>query len=406
MKKLRKSNLHALAIGIAALIFFVLGGLRAHHIRNDFAPVYDGARCLLHGCNPYGTGVLVYPPSTLLVLSPFALFQYPVAWLIWLLLNGGLFVTAVVLVLSLCPKRHQWLETALGAVLLAGSSLLLILAQPSAFAISLVVIGVYFFLRGRHPFVGAVFLMISLAVKPLIGALIVLYLFFRGVHRRYAALAIAGALTLLLCSGLILVKHPQSADWVSDVHANVSRAVAPGATDDPRPTNEQAGAALNLQTITSIFFRDEKAFNYAAYAVFGALFVAWAVAVLRMNSTFENHLLSLGALSVLTLLPVYHRNYDSRLLLLSIPAALIVLERRRIIGACLCVLVALATVSIQYWAQLILKRDGLLQTVQRNKPLLILLLRETDIRLLVIFFLFMVALFNVRDPMHSEARSG
>jgi hypothetical protein len=125
-----------------------------------------------------------------------------------------------------------------------------------------------------------------------------------------------------------------------------------------------------------------------------------------MNSTFENHLLSLGALSVLTLLPVYHRNYDSRLLLLSIPAALIVLERRRIIGACLCVLVALATVSIQYWAQLILKRDGLLQTVQRNKPLLILLLRETDIRLLVIFFLFMVALFNVRDPMHSEARSG
>jgi hypothetical protein len=406
MKKLRKSNLHALAIGIAALIFFVLGGRRAHHIRNDFAPVYDGARCLLHGCNPYGTGVLVYPPSTLLVLSPFALFQYPVAWLIWLLLNGGLFVTAVVLVLSLCPKRHQWLETALGAVLLAGSSLLLILAQPSAFAISLVVIGVYFFLRGRHPFVGAVFLMISLAVKPLIGALIVLYLFFRGVHRRYAALAIAGALTLLLCSGLILVKHPQSADWVSDVHANVSRAVAPGATDDPRPTNEQAGAALNLQTITSIFFRDEKAFNYAAYAVFGALFVAWAVAVLRMNSTFENHLLSLGALSVLTLLPVYHRNYDSRLLLLSIPAALIVLERRRIIGACLCVLVALATVSIQYWAQLILKRDGLLQTVQRNKPLLILLLRETDIRLLVIFFLFMVALFNVRDPMHSEARSG
>jgi hypothetical protein len=244
------------------------------------------------------------------VLSPFALFQYPVAWLIWLLLNGGLFVTAVVLVLSLCPKRHQWLETALGAVLLAGSSLLLILAQPSAFAISLVVIGVYFFLRGRHPFVGAVFLMISLAVKPLIGALIVLYLFFRGVHRRYAALAIAGALTLLLCSGLILVKHPQSADWVSDVHANVSRAVAPGATDDPRPTNEQAGAALNLQTITSIFFRDEKAFNYAAYAVFGALFVAWAVAVLRMNSTFENHLLSLGALSVLTLLPVYSSRLD------------------------------------------------------------------------------------------------
>jgi hypothetical protein len=401
MKEFRKSNLHALAIGIATLIFFGLGGLRAFYIRNDFVPVYAGARCLLHGCNPYGTGVLLYPPSTLLVLSPLALFRYPAAWLIWFLLNGALFVAAVVLVLSLCPKRHRWLATALGAVLLAGSSQLLILAQPSAFAVSLIVIGVYFFLRGRRLLIGAVLLMLSLAVKPLIGGLIVLYLFSR-VHRRYAALAMVGALALLLCGGLILRMHPQSADWVSDLRANVSSAVAPGATDDPRPTNEQAVAAVNLQTITSIFFRDEKVFNDAAYAIFGILFGAWVVAVLRMNPSMDNHLLSIGALSVLTLMPVYHRSYDSRFLLLSIPAALIVFEKRRIVGAFLCILVALATVSIQHWVQLLLLRDGLLQAVQRNKLLLILLLRESDVRLLVLFCLFMVGLFNIPDPMNSS----
>lgn len=402
MRKFPKLNLHALAIGIAALIFFGLGGLRARYISNDFVPVYAGMRCLLQGCNPYGTGELVYPPSTLLVLFPLALFQYPVAWLIWFLLNGALFVAGVVLVLSLCPRGHPWLATGLGAVFLAGSSLLLIQAQPSAFAVSLVVIGVYFFLRGRSLLFGAVLLMLSLAVKPLIGGLIVLYLFFRGVHRRYAALAMAGAVTLLFCGGLILRMRPQSANWVSDVRANISRTVVPGATNDPRPASEQAVAALNLQTITSIFFTDEKAFNYAAYAVVGVLFVAWAVVVLRMKPNMDNHLLSLGALSVLTLLPVYHRSYDGRFLLLAIPAALIIFEKRRIVGAFLCVLIALATVSIQYWVQLLLQRDGLLQTVQRNKPLLILLLREGDLSLLILFGLFMVAFFSIRGPMNPE----
>lgn len=338
----------------------------------------------------------MYPPSTLLVLSPLALFQYPVAWFIWFLLNGVLFVSAVVLILSLCPKQHRWLATALGAVFLAGSSLLLVLAQPSAFAISLVVIAVYLFLRGRSLLVAAALLMLSLAVKPMIGGLIVLYLFFRGIHRRYAALAMVGALTLLFFGGLILRMHPQSANWVSDVRANVSRAVAPGATDDPRPANEQADAALNLQTITSIFFKDERAFNGVAYMVFGVLLIAWAMAVMPMKPNIDNHLLSLGALSVLTLLPVYHRNYDSRFLLLSIPAALIVFEKRRIVGALLCTFVALATVSIQHWVQLLLQRDGLLQTVQEHKPLFILLLRESDIRLLILFCLLLIALFNVR----------
>jgi hypothetical protein len=399
MKKVLKLDPHALVIAIAAVIFFALGGLRAHYVRNDFVPVYEGARCLLYGCNPYGSGELLYPPSTLFVLSPLALFKYPVAWFIWFVLSGGLFVAAVVLILSLCPRQHRWLATALGAVLLAGSSLLLILGQPSAFAVSLVGIGVYFFLRGRLLLVGAMLIMLSLAVKPQIGGLIVLYLFFKGVHRRYAALSMAGALAILLCGGLMLRVHPQSAGWVADLRTNLSRATVPGATDDPRPSNEQAAAALNLQTITSVFFNDEKVYNDVAYAIFAMLLAAWVVAVIRMNPNLNNHLLSIGALTVLTLMPVYHRNYDSRFLLLAIPGTLIIFERRRILGALLCILTALATVSIQHWVQLFLQRDGMFHTVQQNKALLVLLLRESDIRLLILFGLYMVALFDIPDAI-------
>lgn len=390
-------NLRGLAIGFAALIFFLLGWLRASEVRNDFVLVYAGANSMLHGLNPYGSGQLVYPPSTLFVLSPLALFPYHVAWVIWFLLNGGLIVTAVVLVLSLCPREHPWLTTAMGAVLLAGSSQLLIFAQPSAFAIALTAMGVYCFLRSRALLSGTLLLTLSLAVKPQIGGLIVLYFLFKGVHRRYAAMAMTGAVTLLLIGGMILKMHPESANWVADWRSNLSSAVAPGASADPRPGNDLNAGDLNLQTVTSVFFKDEKAFNGAAYVVFGVLFAGWVVAVMRMNPTLENYLLSIGALSVLTLLPIYHRGYDSRLLILSIPAALIVFAKRRTLGVFVCVLVALATVSIQHWLRIPLIREDLMQTVQQNKLLLVFVFRENVIRLLALFCLLFVAFINIRD---------
>jgi hypothetical protein len=101
---------------------------------------------------------------------------------------------------------------------------------------------------------------------------------------------------------------------------------------------------------------------------------------------------------------VYHRSYDSRLLLLALPGALIVLERRRIEGILLCVLVALSIVSIQHWLQLGLARTGLLEKVLHNKILLIALLRESDLRLLVCFGLLLFAL--ARWNMGSEVGAG
>jgi hypothetical protein len=103
-------------------------------------------------------------------------------------------------------------------------------------------------------------------------------------------------------------------------------------------------------------------------------------------------LLSMAALAILTLLPVYHRSYDSRLLLLALPGTLVVLERRRIKGILLCVLVALSIVSIQHWLQIGLAHAGLLEKVLHNKILLIVLLRESDLRLLVCFGLLLFAL--------------
>ncbi len=341
--------------------------------------------------------VPVYPPSTFLALSPLALLQFPFARLVWFLLNGCLFVIAAWLVHSICPPSHRWLATILVSFLLVTAAILLVLAQPAVLAIALLVIGSYLFLRGRFLGLGAGLLMLSLAVKPQIGGFIVLYFLAQRIYWRYAAVALAGAAAILLCAGLILGHHPRSAGWASTLRANLSATLSPGGSADPRPANQQSIGDENLQTLTSIFFADARRFNAVAYAVFLALLAAGLLAARKTNAGLERHFVVLGALSVLTLMPVYHRFYDTRLLLLSMPAVVIVFEKRRFLGALIAVLTVLATVSVQYRVQNYLLQHGEWQNILANKFLFILLLRQQNLELLVLFSLYLVAIFSLRS---------
>jgi Glycosyltransferase family 87 len=415
--KFTKPDLHWLVLCIAALAFFAVGAQR-FRFANDFVPVYTGARCLLHGCNPYDTTQLeqeffqggghpaelpswdidvpVYPPSTFLILSPLAELRFPVARVVWFLVNSCLFVVSAGLILSLCPPPHRWLATALASLFLLTSGILLVLGQPATFAISLVVIGSCLFFRGRWLSLGALLLMLSLAVKPQIGGLIVLYFVVQKIHWRYAAVALAGALAILLSASLILRVHPRSSDWTSTLSANLSATLSPGGSADPRPANQEAVGDTNLQTLTSIFFTDTRRFNAVAYAVSLGLLALWLIAVPRTRAGLEIQLLGLAALSVLSLTPVYHRFYDTRLLLLTVPAVLIVFQRRRFLGALIAVLTAAAGISVQYRIQTFLLQHAEWQNLLHRKFLFILLLRQQNLELLILFCLYVAAIFSLR----------
>ena len=416
--KLLKKELHLLMIGFAGAVFLAVGASRVVHSSNDFVPVYSGALCLLHGCNPYNTSQLeqqffaaggrvpdlpsweidvpVYPPSTFLVLSPLALLQFPTARIVWFVLNGCLFVTAAALVAFLCPPQRRWAAAILVSLFLVASSILLVLGQPALLAISLLVIGTSHLLRGRLLPVGSALLMLSLAVKPQIGGLIVLYLLVRGAQRRYAAVALGGAFALLLLGGWMLQTHPHSADWPSSLRANLSATLSPGGSADPRPANQQAIGDVNLQALTSIFFVPAGIFNPAAYVIFLALLMLFVMASLGGESGMD--WLALGALTVLSLLPVYHRFYDTRMLLLTVPALLIVSQKRRRLGAAMTALTLLSVVSVQYRVQLFLLQHEQFQTVLQHKLWFTLLLRQQSLELLVLFALYLVAMFSFRSP--------
>jgi hypothetical protein len=425
--RFRKPGLHSLILCIAAIVFFAIGAGRVFRASNDLVPVYTGARCLLYGCNPYDTKQLeqqffagggrpvelpswdidvpVYPPSTFLVLSPLGLLRYPIARLLWFLLSGCLFVTSAALILSLCPETHRWLATTLGSCIVATSGILLVIGQPATFAISLVIIGTYLFFRARFLPLAAFLFMLSLAVKPQIGGLIVLYLLAQRIHWRYAAAALTGALVLLLSAGLMLRLHPQSADWSSTLRANLTATLGPGGSADPRPANEEAVGDENLQTLTSIFFADARMFNAAAYAIFATLLAALIMAVLKSDARQELHFLALAAVTLLSLTPVYHRFYDTRLLLLTIPAVLIVFQKRRLLGALIAALTLLAVISVQYRVQVFLLHHAQWQTVVQNKFLLILLLRQQNLELLILFCLYLGVIVSTRSPRSAAAES-
>ncbi len=373
---------------------------------------------MFHGCNPYDTSQLelqylqaggradelapwedevpMYPPSSLLALSPLTLLRFPEARVLWFLLNGFLLVTSAGLILSMCPRSYRWLSTILISLLVISIGLPLALGNPAIFAISLLIIGSYFFFRGRFLPLGAFLLMLSLAVKPQIGGLVVVYLLVRGIHRRYALAAMLGALALLLAGGLTLSLHPRSANWISALSSDISASMEPGGINDPEPANIHAITLINLQPVSSVFFPNAREYNAIAYTVFLTLLGVLIAVLLRRDACQEIYFLSIGALAVLSLMPAYHRIPDARLLLISIPAVAVVYQRRRFLGFLIGALTVLETISIQARLQGFIVNHAMWQRILQNKLLFVLLLRQQNLELPILFCLYLVAIFSIR----------
>ncbi len=427
---LAQRNLQILVLGVASLYFLVVGSYKATHFSADFVAPYTGARCFLKGCNPYDIHQLerqyfqagglasqlppwrneppVYPPSTFLVLAPLALTSVHTSRICWALLNSCLFIAAVVFMLAESPKAFRWLATILGALFLGSSWGMVALGQASTFAISLAVIGTALFLRNRYPGLAAVMLMLSLAVKPQIGALIFLYLLVRRIHWRYLVAAGAGAVLILVLAGAILKARPASANWQSDLAANVAASVQPGSINDPSPADKAAiGFFSNLQVITSVYSAVPRIYNTAAYAVFLVFFATWMIAVRRIRTEAIGDYLPIASLAVLSLMPVYHRSFDTRLLLIGIPAVVLIFQADRVVGA---LILAVTILEIehsytQYWVRLLFEHHRQWRGLLENRLLYVVLMQQPAVELCLLAGLYLVAMFRIAPTERGEMKS-
>ncbi len=420
--KLVRRNLQAIVIAISACWLLLAGCHRAMHYSIDFLPLYVGSRCLLHECNPYDTAQLdaqyfqsgglakyrpqwrdtppAYPPSAFLVLSPAALLRLPLALRVWSGLNAILLIGCVVFVRAMVPASSRWLVTILGSCyLISWSTLIHLVAggQPAAFAISLLIIGTLLYLRGRYIPLATVLLTLSLAIKPQIGLMIVLYLVFKRIYWRQAILAIAGSIVLFLASGWLLSSRPVSARWYSDWRSNVAECMKAGEIDDPRPAAVQGHTFVNLQAITSVFVAEPKAYNTASYAIFLAAMAVWIIVALRRYSGPANHWLELAALSALTMLPVYHRDHDARLLILALPAISIILRQRRLLGS-LIIAVTLLQIFLADIQRLIFHLHASGEDVSESKLHYLLSMRQESLEMVILAGCYLAAMVVIRAP--------
>ena len=98
---------------------------------------------------------------------------------------------------------------------------------------------------------------------------------------------------------------------------------AHGDLSDPGPTSSAGhgiGMMIDLQTVASVFRDDPRFYNPVAYSVAGSLIFIWIIRTMRVQYSQRIASFALAPIAALSMLPVYHRLYDAKVLLLAIPA--------------------------------------------------------------------------------------
>jgi hypothetical protein len=324
-----------------------------------FQGVYYGTRCLLNHCDPYQEGQLIQHyrleghalpsdsiqrrkavtlyvnlPATFLFIAPFALLPWAPAQALWIVLLIGLFLTAAFLVWSLAADYSPGIALLLASILLINCEVLFATGNTAGIVVSLSVIAVWCFLRERFTPVGILCFAAALAIKPHDAGLLWLFFLLAGAtHRKRAlqAVAITCALTLAAVGWLTHV----APHWLPEMRSNLAAISLPGGLNEPglsSMTGHTAAMVIDLQAVTSAIWNDPHTYNLASYLVCGILIVVWAFTTLRTRFSVSNAWLAVATAVPITLLIAYHRPYDAKLLLLTIPACTILWAERGLRG--------------------------------------------------------------------------
>ncbi len=349
MNQARRDGLWLLLLG--SIVFVLLGVAleRSAPSQNvDFRVMYYPARCLIQHHDPYDPNQVmrlyraeggdapadadkvrlmvsgyVYLPNAFTFTLPFALLPWGPAHILWQVLIVACYLLASFLVWDLAAQFAPVAAGALICFLLVNSELLLVTANAAGIVLSLCAVATWSFLRERFVIAGVFCMAIALLVKPQDAGLVWLYFLLAGGVQRKRALQTLLLTATLSLPAVLWVSHAVP-HWAQEWHANMVTAEARGGTSDPGPSSlagHGLAMVISLQSIVSVFSDDPRIYNRVSYLVFAPLLLALVFITLRSRATQSSAWLALAAVAALTMLPVYHRQYDAKLLLLTIPAS-------------------------------------------------------------------------------------
>jgi len=325
----------------------------------DFRALYYPARCLIQHSDPYNEGEAlritqaeggehpgdtakirqivtryIYLPTAFSFTVPFAMLPWGPAHLLWLALTVGSLILASLLIWEISADFAPMLSGALIGLLLINSEVIIMISNAAGIVVSLCAIAVWCFLRERFVPAGILCLAASLALKPQDAGLIWLcFLLAGGVYRKRAVQTLIATIALSL-PGVLWVWRA-APHWVQEWHSNILAFSAHGGLSDPSLASKGGhalGMMVNLQTVISVFWDDPRIYNPTSYLVCGALLLVWAFVTLRFLSSSSKAWLALAAVAALSMLPIYHRQQDTKLLLLTVPACVMLWAEGGLIG--------------------------------------------------------------------------
>ncbi len=318
--------------------------------RVDLGEIYYGARTAIHHQDPYNPDAALdtfrteggtFPsnakgewataivialdvnlPTTLFLAVPLAMLSYGGAQALWILLTVALLVTAGCLVWNAGDRTGPGLCGLLIGIILANCQQLFLVGNVAGIVVSLCILAAWCFLNDRYTPLGVGLFALSLALKPHDAGFVWLYfLLAGGVLRKRALQTLAVTCAIGVAAAVWIA--PISPHWFPELHQNHVAVSELGSTSDPSPagmTSGNVGAVLDLQAALSVLMPDPHTYNLASYLIVGPLIAVWGWIVLRRRMTPDRAWMALAVIAVLSLLPVYHRPYDAKLLLLTVPA--------------------------------------------------------------------------------------
>ncbi|MFZ0747166.1 MAG: glycosyltransferase 87 family protein [Terracidiphilus sp.] len=316
----------------------------------DFQAVYYGARCLIQHKDPYieteflrvyladggqfppdpavsnllrrAIPVCINLPTALLLTLPFAILAWGPAHLLWMTLIAGCLVLASFLIWDLAGAYSQGVSLFLICFVLANSEVLISSGNLAGIAIGLCIAAVWCFMKDRFVVAGILCLAVGLVIKPHDVGLVWLFFLLGGASYRKRALQTL-AFALVLCLPAILWVSHVAPNWMQELHSNLLATSAHGDIRDPGPTSSgihEVEVVIDLQSVISIFRDDPRIYDPASYLACGTLLLVWSAQTLISRDSRPRDWLALAVIVPLTMLASYHRPYDAKLLLLTIPA--------------------------------------------------------------------------------------
>lgn len=329
---------------LAGTEFVVRGPVRFAHAANfnDFISPYIQTRVWIAGQDPYSPQDLVrmwppeaerfdfltrdladgslvlkrgiptaYPLSAFVLIGPVAALPWHIAHPLWLVITVLAFGVTAVSLLSVAKLPSTDRAIAFLAIALALAPFHTALAAGSivTVAVAASAAAVWASSRGQDVLTG-VLLGIAVGLKPQIG---LPFCFYYVVHRRWRIPAAAGGLVVLLFVLGFIRCVVSGTPWVENYLYDNRILFAPGSLGDFTEGNPIRFGLINFQVAAYTALHNRGAASLAAIAAAVAGGIVWLLVCKRKEHVSE--LLALSALTVLSLLPIYHRFYDASLLI-------------------------------------------------------------------------------------------